>query len=111
LLFNILDTTATQPLNFNRHLSDQPPASFFDVSKPLDINAVWDLWNYVSVRLVKVVASATTPGLFQSVVLQNNLSNFAIEIEGPFSKSGSNGQILTLMVLPTLLPWISGHCT
>jgi len=86
LLFDILDTTATQPLNFNRRASDQPSASFFDVSKPLDVNAVWALWRYVSIQLVKVVASATTPGLFQSVVLQNNLSNFAIEYEGPPSK-------------------------
>jgi hypothetical protein len=86
LLFDILDTTATQPLNFNRHISDEPPASYFDVSTPLDANTVWELWHFVSVRLVKAVAAATTPGLFQSVVLQNNLSNFVIEYDGPPSK-------------------------
>lgn len=80
---NILDTTAIQPLNFGRTGSiDNLPPVFFDTSRPLPAISVADLWTYVSRRLVEVFASATTPGLLQSVVLQNNLTDFAIEYDG-----------------------------
>ena len=89
VLMNILDTTATQPLNFNRHGSaDAPLEAFFDTSKPLNAGTVWELWTYVSRKLLEVFASATVPGLFQSVVLQNNLTNFAVEVDGASSRRG-----------------------
>jgi hypothetical protein len=87
---NILDTTATQPLNFNLHSSDKPLDAFF-ASEPLDAVEVWELWTYVSRQLVEVFASATVPGLFQPVVLQNNLTTFIIECDGfPSRQSLSN---------------------
>jgi hypothetical protein len=85
----ILDTTATQPLNFNRHTSDRPLETFFDTSKLLDVTTVWALWGYVSRLLLEVFASATVPGLFQSVVLQNNLTNFIIACDGGLSAEQS----------------------
>ena len=80
---NILDTTAIQPLNFGRLRSvDTLPPVVYDTSKSLDIFSVADLWTYVSRQLVEVFASATRPGLLQSVVVQNNLTDFAIEYDG-----------------------------
>src|ERR1700721_2762715 len=83
VLLKILDTTATQPLNFNRFKdSDRLSGDYYNTSVVLNATSILDLWHHVQLLLLDVFASATAPGIFYPIVLQNNLSEFSIQYSG-----------------------------